>query len=90
MLKSANLFIQKQDMEHLTISDLHDILADPLQADLIAKCISRYSGQVPGLRLYWMKQKRELLTICKRCCPNAFVTYSAANTHWQKLHVLIE
>src|SRR5947207_14924182 len=90
ILKSANLFIQKQDMEHLTISDLHDILADPLQADSIAKCISRYSGQVPGLRLYWMKQKRELLTICKRCCPNAFVTYSAANTHWQKLHVLIE
>ena len=90
MLKSANLFIQKQDMEHLTTSDLRDILADPLQADSIAKRISRYGGQVPGLRPYWTKQKRELLAICKRRCPNAFVTYSAADTHWQKLHVLIE
>ena len=57
---------------------------------LLGKRVSRWAAGIPGLTPFWSSAKRSLLSICKRHCPNAFVTFSAADTYWSDLHRLIE
>ena len=86
--RAAGVFVTKKQMATLTVADIKE--RPEYTNNNLGRSIARWSSNVSGLSPYWYREKRELIAICKVHCPHAFVTFSAADTHWNELHRLIE
>ncbi|CAH0028647.1 unnamed protein product [Clonostachys rhizophaga] len=71
------------DLEQLRAAFVHDT---PESATLL-KSIVRYSGSIRGTRPFWIGKRQGLEAMVRGLgCPGTFMTFSAADVHWDSLH----
>lgn len=85
---TAQYFVRKGQFEMVTVGEIREEINNPLCN--LAKWICRYASSIAGLAPFWHQRRSDVSCIAKFDCPHAFVTFSAADTHWVDFHTLIE
>ncbi|KAH0499426.1 hypothetical protein TgHK011_006624 [Trichoderma gracile] len=72
----------------LTVDDIRAAFNnDTPEAQALLNSIVRYSGSLRGTRPYWSSKRRGLEAMVRALgCPGTFLTFSAADNHWESLH----
>lgn len=86
--KKSNYFVSKPGATTFnTIDELKDALADDSpRAQAIINSIVRSSDKLKGTRPFWNNARNELQAQCHALkCPHIFLTFSAADLHWESL-----
>jgi ATP-dependent DNA helicase PIF1 len=85
----SKYYVNKQQRTPMTKAELQAALDNPdrPEAQAILNRISRYAGVIKGTRPYWYRRRRECESFA-HCLgsPNAFITLSPADLHWQSLY----
>lgn len=71
-----------------TVEEIREAFGDESRrGKALLNQLVRFSGSLRGTRPYWLAKRNELDSVVDaRGCPNLFVTFSAADNHWESLH----
>jgi len=87
--KRASFFVNRLNPAHkdVTIEELQEAFRDHSEeAWAIVSSVTRYTGTLRGTRPYWRKRHNMLDSMVRQLgCPHLFITFSAADQHWDSL-----
>jgi hypothetical protein len=71
----------------LTLDDLRNAFNnDSEESRQILNRVTRYAASLRGTRPYWSSRMKMVESIVRMLrCPNLFLTFSAADLHWDSL-----
>jgi hypothetical protein len=91
--EKAGFFVNRLHPEgkDLTVDDLRQAFQDQTDdSEQLINSITRYAGKLRGTRPYWAGEMKCLEAMVRQLlCPSLFVTFSAADYHWDSLMRLL-
>jgi hypothetical protein len=83
----SSFFLKQNNTRDLTIEQLRRAFeADTPEAKAVLNSVVRYSGSLQGTRAYWSGRRHQLESFVRALgCPALFLTFSAADLHWNSL-----
>jgi ATP-dependent DNA helicase PIF1 len=87
--KKAGFFVRKLDPQNkdLTLDDLRNAFNNDIEESRqILNRVTRYAASLRGTRPYWSGRMKMVESMVRMLgCPNLFLTFSAADLHWDSL-----